>query len=438
MEVKILKRERDAILAALKAGVVPRAGIHHIQVGRKREIDAMLNDLGNVEEGSSSVRFVVGSFGSGKSFFLKVIQTVAMKRNMVVLRADITTDRRLQATGGQARALYGELMANLSTKSKPDGAALRSMIERWIDEVDRQVKSAGGDDAAVECRIDQLCAPLRDLVGGHDFVTVLRRYHRAHHAGDEQIQTDALRWLRGEFPTRTEARAALDVRSIIDDDSWYDHLKLFARFCRIAGHAGLLVCLDELVVLSHRLNNSTARSNNYEAILRILNDCLQGEVEHLGLIFAATDQCLTDTRRGLFSYEALATRLAPNRFAREGLIDVEGPVLNLAALTEVELRVLLENIRRVENLGDADPAFPDEAIDVFMGDCQRRLGARYFQTPREVVKDFVGLLHVLRQNPGADWHGLIADLKTDRAEALDPSEAAAKTAPDDDLATFRL
>ena len=438
MALRITERDRTAILSSLGAGVVPRVGLPHVQVGRKAEVAAMLQDLEKVEAGGAGVRFVVGRFGSGKTFFVHLVQTVALERKFVVAKADITTDRRLAASGGQARSLFSELMKNVATKGKPDGGALANLVERWVGTVAEEVTSTGGNPDAVSTEIRKRLLPLEDLVSGYDFAHVLAQYYRGFATSNDALRSAASRWLRGEYTTKTEARTDLGVRSIIDDDSFYDYLKLFAKFVRIAGHAGLLVCLDELVVLSHRLNSRTSRNNNYEAILRIINDCLQGNVEGLGFIFAATEECLTDKRRGLFSYEALATRLADNRFAGNGLVDLSGPVLRLAPLTPEDCFVLLHNIRNVQALGDATRyLLPDEGIEVYLQSCRARLGAAYFQTPRETVKDFVGLLNVLTQNPQADYKSLIGQIKTTSVQTQD--EAVANPArEEDDLATFKL
>ncbi|HQL71862.1 MAG TPA: DUF2791 family P-loop domain-containing protein, partial [Phycisphaerae bacterium] len=279
---------------------------------------------------------------------------------------------------------------------------------------------------------------LQDLVSGFDFAAVISRYYEGYLQQNEPLQTAALRWLRAEYSTKTEARHDLGVRSIIDDASIYDYLKLFAAFVRIAGYAGLLVCLDELVVLSHRLNNKTARNNNYEAILRIVNDCLQGAVSGLGFLFAATDECVKDKRRGLFSYEALATRLAENRFASDELVDLTGPVLNLRPLSPEDCYVLLHNIRHVHAGGDAEKYIvPDQAIEAYLKSCDQRMGSAYFQTPRETIKDWVGLLNVVQANPSADWQALIGEISTSQVESVDPSVAAAKD-EGDDLASFKL
>ncbi len=438
MPVRILERERSAILNSLSAGVVPKVGLHHIQVGRKQEVAAMLSDLKRIEDGGASVRFIVGRFGAGKSFFLNLMQTVALERKFVVARADITTDRRLQSTGGQAQALYSELMKNLATRSKPDGSALASLVERWVGDVAHEITSAGGTESDVDQQLATLCKPLQDLVAGYDFVSVLQAYYRGHLTANDQLRSSALRWLRAEYTSKMEARKDLGVRSIIDDDSIYDYLKLFARFVKIAGYTGLLVCLDELVVLSHRLNNRVARNNNFEAILRIVNDCLQGDVQNLGFIFAATDECLTDKRRGLFSYEALASRLAANRFAQNELVDLAGPVMSLANLTPEDCFVLLHNIRRVQCGGDeSKQLLNDEGVEGYLQSCSQRLGAAYYQTPRDTIKDFIGLLNILAQNPGADWRKLVGEIKTTDAQTIDPSVEAAK--PDEDeLPTFKL
>jgi hypothetical protein len=431
MSPPIREKERAAILASLGAGVVPAIGLHHVQVGRKAEVSAMLQDLGRVGDGGAAVRFVVGRFGAGKSFFLNLVQSVALERKFVVVRGDVTVDRRFSGGNGVARALYAELMKNLATRSRPEGGALGSLVERFVSDVAHEVKTAGGDDAAVASRVHEVLAPLRERVGGYDFATVLAAYYRGFAEDRPELKEAAVRWLRAEYGTKTEARRDLGVRQIIDDDSFHDFLKLLAAFVRIAGYQGLLVCVDELVVLSHRLNNKTARDRNYEALLRIVNDCLQGAVEGLGYVFAATDECMQDRRRGLYSYEALATRLAPNRFAQDGLLDLSGPVLRLESLTPEDCFVLLHNVRRVFARGaDEERLFPEEAIVAYLESCQQRMGAAYFQTPRETIKDFVGLLAVLEQNPGAEWRSLVGAIETKAPPERDPAETAAETAPE--------
>lgn len=443
----IREKERAAILSSLGAGVVPAIGLQHVQVGRKAEIGAMLADLQRVQEGGAAVRFIVGRFGSGKSFFLNLVQTVALERKLVVARADITTERRLSGSGGVARSLYSELMRNVATRARPEGGALGSVVERWVADTAHEVTSAGGSDSDVQKRITERLRPLQDLVSGYDFAAVLGAYYRGHAEHKPELQNAAIRWLRAEYSTKSEARQDLGVRTVIDDDSFYDYVKLMAAFVRLAGYSGLLVCFDELVVLSHRLNNRQARDRNYEAVLRILNDCLQGQVEGLGFLFAATDECLTDKRRGLFSYEALATRLAANRFATGGLVDLSGPVITLANLTPEDCFVLLHNVRRVFARGkDEEKVLPEEGIVAYLDSCQRRMGAAYFQTPRETIKDFVGLLGVLEQNPGADWKQLVANIKTTAPrgeEPPSPDDADAASGPprpgsDDDLASFKM
>jgi len=440
----IREKERAAILGSLGSGVVPSAGLHHIQVGRKAELEALLSDIERVENGGAAVRFVVGRFGSGKSFFLNLVKTVAMEKRLVVASADITTDRRLTGSGGVARSLYCELTRNIATRSRPEGGALGNIVERWISDTAYDIKANGGTDANVEGQIFDALRPLQELVSGYDFATVLSAYYRGFAEHKSELQDAAIRWLRGEYATKTEARNDLGVRTIIDDESIYDHLKLLAGFVRLAGYNGLLVSLDELVVLSHRLNNRVSRDRNYEAILRIVNDCLQGSVEGLSFLFAATDDCLTDTRRGLFSYEALATRLAENRFAREGLVDLSGPVIRLENLRPEDCFVLLANVRRVFTRGENEDALlPNEGIERYLASCHERMGAKYFQTPRETIKDFVGLLNVLEQNPEADWEELIGEIRTiageeDLGEAVDDGDGSEGTASDDDLVSFKL
>lgn len=440
------EKERRAILDSLRAGVVPRVGQQHIQVGRATELEALLTDIKNIADGGSSIRFIIGEYGSGKTFFLNLVHSVALQNRLVSTRADLTPDKRLHATGGQARALYAELMRNISTRTKPDGGGLASIVERFITDSLQSARDKNTNPANV---IRERLADLTELTGGYDFALVLENYWRGYDDGNEQLKSDAVRWLRAEYSTRTEARQALGVRRIIDDANVYDHLKLMARFIRLAGYSGLLVALDEMVNL-FKLTSTQARRSNYEQILGILNDTLQGNAVGLGFLMGGTPEFLMDPRRGLYSYEALQTRLAENRFARDGLVDHSGPVIRLANLSQEDLFILLQKIRFVMAGGDESHFLvPDEALHAFMDHCHQRIGAAYFKTPRNSIKEFVHLLSLLEQNPNQDWRDLLGQVEVQEDEAEDieamPDDDTAEEperspdgASDDDLQTFRL
>jgi hypothetical protein len=426
------QRERDTILQALAAGVVPRVGLQHIQVGRVREIAALVQDIDRVADGGASIRFVIGEYGAGKTFFLNLVRLIALERRCVTMQADLAPDRRIHATSGQARGLYAEAVRNMATRTKAEGGALTSIVERFVTECVKEAETAGG---AVEKTIDERLRPLQEHLGGHDYATVLKTYWRASEDSDEALKAAALRWLRAEYPTKTEARQALGVRSIIDDADVYDSLKLLAVFVRVAGYAGLLVIFDEMVNI-YKLQSSQARNQNFEQILRILNDVLQGGVEGLGCILGGTPEFLMDSRRGLYSYQALQSRLVENSFATDGLVDMTGPVLRLQNLTPEELLVLLSNLRSVFACGDESQYLvPDEALTAFMEHCNQRIGEAYFRTPRNTIKAFVQFLRVLEQNPGVQWRELLGEVALERDE---PEPMEASEAGDDDLATLRL
>ena len=428
---RIKRRERDTIIQALRAGVVPKLGLRHIQVGRTREIEELVRDIERIGEGGAAIRFVIGEYGSGKTFFLNLIRLVALEKGMVVLSADMAPDRRLHATGGQARSLYAEMTRNASTRTKPEGGAMASIVERFASQAVRTAETADLEPGEV---IREKLAHLEDLTGGYDFATVIARYWEGFETGDEELKSAALRWLRAEYSTRTDARKALGVRTIIDDANVYDQLKLLALFVREAGYQGLVASLDELVNL-YKLTSSQARNANYEQILRILNDVLQGSASHLGFMLGGTPEFLMNTRRGLYSYEALQSRLAENTFARDGLVDLSGPVIRLANLTPEDMFVLLANIRRVMQGGNA--ALPDDALTAFMNHCSDRIGDAYFRTPRNTVTAFVNMLSVLEQNPGVEWHGLIGSVEV-AEDGGDVMSDVPDDGADDELVSFKL
>ncbi len=430
-EEKIRPRDRDAIVQSLRAGVVPHTGLQHVQVGRVVEVKSLLADIERVADGGSAFRLIIGDYGSGKTFFLSVVRAIASERKFVTARADLHPDRRLHATGGQGRSLYAELMRNLSTRAKPDGGALPGVVQKFATSADDEAKTSGRSATEV---IETRLHALRELVGGYDFASVIAQYWKAHQSDDEELMRNAERWLRGEFSTKTDAKNALGVRTFVDDDNVYDHLKLMARFVRLAGYAGLFVTLDELVNL-YKLGNSQARNANYEQILRILNDSLQGSCEGLAILMGGTPEFLMDPRRGLYSYQALASRLSDNSFATSSLVDHTGPVIKLKSLTPEDLYILLSKLRHVFAGGDPSRYLvPNEALEAFMSHCSKKIGDSYFRTPRTTIKAFLDFLAVLDQNP-VKWSDLVEQTQV----YADSGPVDISVEDDDDgLATIRL
>lgn len=430
----IRPKDRDAVIQSLRAGVVPRLGQHLIQVGRVREIETLVTDIARVADGGSSFRVVTGEYGAGKTFFLNLVRAVAMEKKLVVASADLNPDRRLHASGGQARSLYAELMRSLATRTKPEGGALGGIVEKFIATAKTEAKASG---ATTEAVIRQKLDHLTELVNGYDFADVIAAYCRGYEEGNEQLKSDAVRWLRGEFSTKTDARQALGVRTIVDDAAVYDQLKLMARFVRLAGFSGLLIGLDEMVNL-YKLANTQARNANYEQILRILNDSLQGTAVGLGFVLGGTPEFLLDTRRGLYSYPALQSRLAQNTFAANGLVDFSGPVVRLSSLTPEDFYVLLQKIRHVYAGGEeAKYLLPDQGIVSFMEHCSKRIGDTYFRTPRTTITAFINLLAVIEQNPGTSWNALVGGLEV----TLDTggiSDVAEDVGEGDEFASFKM
>jgi hypothetical protein len=405
VEQKIPKRITTALFNSLGAGVTPRVGLEHIVVGRKNEISALLHDLDNVQEGGASFRVLAGRYGSGKSFLLQLLRNYAMDREFVVADADLSPERRLAGTNGQGVGTYRELVGNLATRTRPTGGALKPVLEKWISSVQRQVVEEGqyrpSDPEftdAVERKIFETTQELENLVHGFDFASVIAAYWRGHREGDDARTAAALRWLRAEYSTKTEARQDLGVRVIIDDDSWYDYLKLLAEFVQVIGYRGLLIVIDEAVNL-YKITNTVSRNNNYEKLLAILNDTLQGRARHMAILIGGTPMFLEDPRRGLFSYEALKSRLQSSRFARDGLVDMSSPVIQLQRLSNEEIFLLLQRIRDLHGVHYGyEPTVSHDDIVEFMEEVLNRVGAGEFLTPRDVIRDLVSVLNILRQN----------------------------------------
>lgn len=420
---RVPKRVAAVILNSLKGGVVPRIGLPYITVGREVEIRALLTDLSLIADGGASFRFLVGRYGAGKSFLLQTIRTHAMGEGFVVADADLSPERRLQGGQGQGLATYRELIRNISTKTRPEGGALNLILDRWV------ASCADADESAVNAQL----APLEEMVHGFDFVRMLRRYRAAVSEGDEDAMSRVTKWIRGEYRTKSEARAELGSSTIISDDDWYDYVKLIARFLVCSGYKGMLVLIDELVNL-YKIPNAITRQYNYEKILTMYNDTLQGKAQYLGMIMGGTPTSIEDRRRGVFSYEALRSRLAQGRFARDDLKDMLAPIIRLQPLTYEELLVLIEKLMQIHaGYFGWTPTLTENDLVDFLKIEFGRVGADTHLTPREVIRDFIELLDILCQNPDANVAELLQSVGGD---ALAPAAATDDTDTADDDRNF--
>ncbi|MBQ4425790.1 MAG: ATP-binding protein [Lachnospiraceae bacterium] len=411
---KVPKRIAQTVLNSLKGGVVPRIGLPYITVGRKSEIEALLHDVDIITEGGASFRFIVGRYGSGKSFLLQTIRNYVMDRGFIVADADLSPERRLQGTRGQGLATYRELIGNLSTKTKPEGGALTLVLDRWISSVRSEAAQesglAPGDPAlaaAVDKKILAVTASVSELVHGFEFARLLSAYYHAYLDGDDETKAKVARWFRGEYSLKSEAREDLGVNLIISDDDWYDYLKIFAVFFRLAGYAGMMVMIDELVNL-YKIPNAVTRQYNYEKLLTMYNDTLQGKARYLGILMGATPQALEDKRRGIYSYEALRSRLAEGRFSRPGARDLLAPVIRLEPLTAEEMLVLCEKLAEMHaGLYGYERRIGTDDLAGFIKVEYSRIGADQNITPREVIRDFIELLDLMLQNPAVTLASLL-------------------------------
>lgn len=401
---KVPNRIANILVNALKGGVVPRVGLEYITVGRTQEIAAILHDIEMIEEGSASFRFIVGKYGSGKSFLLQTIRNYATAKGFVVVDADLSPERRFAGTKGQGLATYKELIKNLSTKSKPDGGALPLILEKWISGIQAAVKaqpnvSEDEFDDLVEKRIYAVAGSLEGMVNGFEFAKAVVLYWKAYKEDDATMKSNVLRWFRGEYPSRREAKNDLGINFIVNDETWYDFLKILASFLVGAGYKGMLVVIDELVNI-YKIPNSITRANNYEKILTMYNDVLQGKASHIGFLMGGTPQCIEDKYRGIFSYEALRSRLAEGHFATDEIKDLSAPIIRLQMLSQEEMYILVEKLMNLHSqLYNYTSALTHEDLLYFLTVEYNRVGAKTHITPREIIRDFIELVNILHQNP---------------------------------------
>ncbi len=405
---KVIKpMEREAIIRSLRSGIVPKIGLQHIQVGRAKELDSFIKDITNIVDGGNSFRLVIGEYGSGKTFFLSLVRSIALEKGLVTLNADLSPNKRICGSQDQPKKLVSELIANISTRTKQDGNALSYILERVISLANKEAQT-NKDDVASE--IYKMLKELEDYYGGESFIKVIAYYWYAYNNNDDDLKSKCIKWLRCEYKSRTDAKKDLNVREILADYTFFNIMELYSVLVRKSGYKGLLICLDEMVNL-YKITNTQSRKSNYEEILNILNNTYQGTISNIGFIMSGTPDFLTDEARGLYSYEALRSRLAENNFAKKiGITDYNSTVLRLANLHQEELLLLLKNIRNVYAYGKKDSYLvPDEAIIAYMKHCNSVIGDSYFRTPRNTIKGFIDLLSVLEQSPQSKWENLVEE-----------------------------
>jgi len=438
---KIPKRILNSLINSLSAGVVPRSGAPYVAIGRNEEVAAMLSDLEAVADGGSSLRFLIGRYGSGKSFLLQLLRGYALEKGFVTADADLSPERRLCGTNGGGIATYRELLRNLSCKTAPDGGALPVIISGWLSRKQSEIAADGippeSEEFSEQMRkeVYAVGASLENSVGGFDFASVLYKYYSATVNGDDELRSTCLRWFRGEFRTRTESRSQLGIGTIIDDENWYDYLKLLAVFCQRIGYMGMTVYIDECVNL-YKITNRISRENNYEKILSIFNDTLQGKAPYLGFVFVGTPQFLEDTRRGLFSYEALRSRLADCAIVSGNFRNLSGPIIRLVRLSDSELYALMSRLNYLfGEYCNEPPRITDEQMQEFLSLCLSRAGADTMVTPREIIRSYLTLLQLMRGNPNASFRQLLSEDSVSRLATVSPQNGTDSDDEDGDGAT---
>lgn len=439
----IKTKERDTIIQSLKTGVVPRLGLQHIQVGRSEELKSFVNDIATISEGGTSFRFVIGEYGSGKTFFLSLVRSIALQKGLVTMNADLSPTKRLHGTDGHARVLLSELISSISTRTKQDGNALPNILEKFISKARTEAENSHREVATI---IYEQLIDLNEYPGGYTFAQVVNKYWTAYESGDDALKDCVLRWLKAEYTTKTDCLRDLGVREFINDASFFNTLKLYSILVQKAGYGGLMICLDEMVNL-YKISNSVSRKANYEEILNILNNTLQGTLSHIGFIMSGTPEFLTDGNRGLYSYEALKSRLAENSFSKSlGLTDYNSTVLRLANLTKEELYLLLMNLRNVFAGGDTSKYLvPNDALLAYLNHCANKIGDSYYRTPRNTIKGFLDLLSMLEQYPSLKWSDMIEqievvqDVEPTQVGGIIAQQCATQNKSDDDaFASFKL
>lgn len=417
MNNRINPKEADNIIKALEAGVVPRRGIQHLLVGRHKEVEEVILILDNIKQGESDIRFWVGDFGSGKSFMMRTIESLAVQKNFAVSTIDLTPTRRFYASDGKAQSLYNEIVDNIIIQTSQDGNAIKTIIEEWINSIITSVSERDKIPASqllvkenkgiIEKEILNITSSFKSVGLSYELGQAISKYYEGLMEDNQVLKLKALRWIRGDISTKTESKNELGIKRIINDDNWYEAIKNLAELFSDIGYSGFVINFDEAVNL-YKLPMSQTRERNYEKILNIFNECKSNTARGLFVNFGATRKTIFDERRGMSSYGALKGRLGNESSLDSKLINTNKTVLPLKPLTTEEIYTLLENLKNIYNIHyrlDIDMTM--ENIKLYMEEQLNRPGALEFLTPRAVIKDFLEILDMIRQNPDVETETII-------------------------------
>ena len=396
MEYKINKRIAKTVLHALSGGTVPDNGLPYIAVGRRDEVAALTQDMEQVAEGYSTFRLLEGPYGTGKSFMLKLVKNEALLRGFVVMECELAPERKLCGTKREGLETYRCLMSRMSTRTCPGGNALEEVLDTWLDGCRERAAEEGieGEQELLDAVLkygQPLKKKLTALPHGFDFYEVFWIYIKSALTGGLDQKDRALRWMRGEYRNRTEAKKALKVNAVIEDGDWFSYLKLWAVLVREIGYTGLYVLLDELTQITRNIVHSTTREHNFERLLSIYNDCYGNEARYMGMILCGIPSSIHDSKRGIFSYEALKSRLSNSSLQGEDLY--HAPVIRLSMLTAEEFVTLLERLEAMHALlHEREGYFTEEERIRFVNHEYHRIAASNHLTPREFIRDFLTIL----------------------------------------------
>ncbi|MBU5427676.1 ATP-binding protein [Tissierella pigra] len=417
MKNRVNPKEADNIIKALEGGVVPRRGIQHLLVGRNEEVQEIISILESITQGGSDIRFWIGDFGSGKSFMLRTIESIAVQKNFVVSTVDLTPTRRFYSSDGKAKSLYNEIINNIVIQTSQDGNAINTIIEEWINRIITNISERDNipinqllmieNKKIVENEILNITSCFKSVGLSYELGQAISKYYEGIAEDNKVLKLKALRWIRGDIDTRTESKRELGIERIINDDNWYDAIKNLAELFSDIGYSGFVVNFDEAVNL-YKLPMAQTRERNYEKILNIFNECKSNTARGLFINFGATRKTIFDEHRGMSSYGALKGRLGSDGNLNSRLINTNKTALLLKPLTVEEIYTLLDNLNSIYNIHyRKNISMTTENIQIYMEEQLNRPGAAEFLTPRAVIKDYLEVLDLIRQNPDEEIESIV-------------------------------
>lgn len=393
----------ESIINALKNGNVPPEGVGEICVGRERELEEFDKIFSKVKDGAAVTRFLNGEFGSGKSFFLKLLEERALADNFVVAKVTLSRD----VPFNKFEVVYRSIVASLRCKT---GTSLEHIIEKWTTQLRMMALRETTDPYQQErIVIDNINNDLKEVrKHATTFAAAIENYYKLSARGDQETAKYAMAWLSGEKNIPYTIKRQFGVKGDIDRENAFKYLEALSSFLMALKYSGLIILIDEAEHIM-TLHTKKLRDTAYDYMRFIYDECSLGRFHNTLFIFAGTPEFFEDPKMGVPSYTALNERIED--VLNTEFKDLRKPIIRLDGFKKDNLMELSDRLISMhEEVYEWEAKPVRESLDGIIARHEANAELTGYISPRNFVKSFISVLDVVQQNPELRSEEEILDL----------------------------